>query len=114
MLTKYVNNAIMFLCTAVILVLCIGSYLGANTIEDISKAIVEALPFGAYLWEIYSLYFDSQYAENTVQTFTQSAIITIKDFIGELVKLVIAWFAYRLVIRNAVSVLMVAYCNGSE
>ena len=31
-----------------------------------------------------------------------------------LVKLVITWFVYRLVIRNAVSILMMAHCNGSD
>lgn len=113
-MSKYVNNAIVFLTNAVILVLCIGTYLGADTISDISKEIVEALPFGKYAWEMYSMFNNPSYAQSTTQIFNQSVLFTIRDFFQELAKLTASWFIYRLVMRNAVSILMVAYCDGSS
>ena len=112
-MSKYVNNAIFFLCTAAILVLCIGSYLGANTIGDISKAAVEALPFGGYLWDAYSVLFVPSSAQNATQVVTQPISLTVLGFVEELVKLMIAWLIYRWVMRNAVGILMMAYCDGS-
>jgi hypothetical protein len=91
---RFVNNAIVFLGTAVILILCIGSYLGADTFSDMSKAAVEALPFGAYLWEAYTVIFDPSYAQNATQTLAQSISLKILDYVGEFAKLMISWFKY--------------------
>lgn len=110
---KYVNNAISFLCMAFILVACIGSYMGADTFTEISQKFVEALPFGNYIWHGYTLYNDSDYTQETVNLIKQSVLMNIRDLVGEMVKVVITWFVYRICIRNAVSILMMAYCDGS-
>ncbi|GEM_PF-6546938 len=50
---KYLSNALLYLSTVIILLICLGAYFGVNSAEEFSQLAVSMLPFGKKLWEIY-------------------------------------------------------------
>ena len=112
-MSKYVSNALFFLCTLAVLVLCFGEYIGANTISDITKEAICALPFGDYIWEAYLTLFEStEYTK--LQIISKLLPDTFHAFTNEITHLIITWLIYRFVVRNAVGILMGTYTSGTK
>ena len=112
-MSKYVSNALFFLCTLAVLVLCFGEYIGADTISDITKEAICALPFGNYIWEAYLTLFESvEYS--TLQIISKLLPDSFNAFTNEMTHLIITWLIYRFVVRNAIGILMGAYTSGTS
>ncbi len=108
-MSKYVYNAVNFLGLAFLLVVILGSCLNFNEpLARLNQEVIEALPLGKYIQQIYYVLFENEkYVSDN-----SSVSIVILDVVKDLMKLVVAWFIYRLAIRNAISILMVSYCDG--